>query len=125
MNILTYENAVKALYCAQILQESRVGIFTKDSSFLRDKAEYLAKLGHGKIYSTLSYCEIRLWNGSTITLRLPDYSVRGLIFDYVLYDDEIDDETLIEVIMPTEKSQRMKVIFTDLMDTFDPKRLFE
>ena len=125
MNILTYENAVKVLYCAQILQESRVGIFTKDSSLLRDKAEYLAKLGRGKIYSTLNYCEICLQNGSSITLRLPTDSARGLKFDYILYDEKIDIDIVNTVIAPTEKISRMKVIFCDLMDAFDPKRLFE
>ena len=125
MNILTYENAVKALYCAQVLQESRVGIFTKDSSFLRDKAEYLAKLGHGKVYSTLNYCEIRLWNGSTMILSAPRDSVRGLRFDYILYDDEIDVETFNTIVTPTERANRLRIAFTDLMDTFEPKRLFE
>lgn len=125
MNILTYENAVKALYCAQVLEHSRIGIFVKDSSFLRDKAEYLAKLGHGKICSTLNYCEICLPNYSTIVLRPPSASARGLSFDYILYDDKIDVETLNMIVAPTEKSSRMIVMFTDLMDTFEPKRLFE
>lgn len=125
MDILTYENAVKALYCAQILQDSRVGIFVNDSSFLRDKAEYLAKLGHGKIYSTLNYCEIYLQNGSIITLRPPVGSARGCKFDYALYDGKIDINIVNTIIAPTEKSSRMKVIFCDLMDAFDPKRLFE
>lgn len=125
MNVLTYENAVKALYCAQILQDSQVGIFVNDSGFLRDKAEYLAKLGHGKIYSTLNYCEICLQNGSSITLRLSTDSARGRKFDYVLYDERIDIDIVDMVIAPTEKISRMKVIFCDLMDAFDPKRLFE
>lgn len=125
MNILTYENAVKALYCAQIFQESRVGIFTKDSSFLRDKAEYLAKLSGGKIFSFRNYYEIRLWNGSTIILRLATDSAKGYSFDYVLYDNKIDIEILNVIVKPMEKRQGLKIAFTDLMDTFDPKRLFE
>ena len=125
MNILTYENAVKALYCAQILQDSHVGIFVNDSSFLRDKAEYLAKLGYWKIYSTLNYCEIYLQNGSRITLRPPVDSAIGCKFDYVLYEEKIDINIVNTIIAPTEKSSRMKVIFRDLMDTFNPERLFE
>lgn len=125
MNILTYENAVKALYCAQILQDIHVGIFVNDSSFLRDKAEYLAKLGHGKIYSTLNYCEIYLQNGSSITLLVAVDSAKGRKFDYILYDERIDTDIVDIVIAPIEKIGRMKVIFCDLMDAFNPKRLFE
>lgn len=125
MNILTYENAVKALYCAQVLETSRIGFFVEDSSFLRDKAEYLTKLGRGKIYSTQDYCMIRLGNNSVITLRLPTSSARGLSFDYVLYDDRIDAETLNTIIAPTEKVNGLRMMYTDLMDTFEPKRLFK
>lgn len=124
MNILTYENAVKALYCAQVFQESRVGILFKDSRLLRDKAEYLAKLGHGKIYSAQDYCEIRLWNGSSIILRPLTVTAKGLRFDYVLYDSEIDTGIFNVIIEPIEESSRMETMFTDLMDTFEPKRLF-
>lgn len=125
MNVLTYENAVKALYCAQILQDSQVGIFVNDSSFLRDKTEYLAKLGHGKIYSTLNHCKIYLQNGSTTTLLVAVDSARGRKFDYILYDERIDIDIVDMVIAPTEKISRIKTIFCDLMDAFDPKRLFE
>lgn len=96
MGIINNVNQEQAVILATKVNNYRAAIFCSTIEQVHEAIFNLRKILNKKNVAYLAHwrsdrdCELQFPNGSIILVRIPDESIRGYRFDYIFFDEDID-----------------------------------